>query len=381
MWEIICNRSVLFGKDKVLETASILKHRQLKKVFLITYDKKAEATGRITDLLAQQKIGFCVYDEVRGEPDLNVINHGVQVVLQEKCDAVLALGGGSVMDAGKAIAMLATNGGLAEDYQVGQKAITKPALFTLLIPTTAGTGSEATKVSVIYNNKTGAKKSIYSTYMIADSVILDPMLTVKLPKKITASTGMDALSHAIESYLSLNANPMTEMYGLKAIQLINRSLCKAVQDGDDVEARSNMLLASYLGGCSLHAGSGAAHIIGQPLGGQYKIPHGDACSIFLPIAMEENLDYCLPKYREIAKALDVECEDQDDRTAALKAIERVREIQVQAGAARKLSEFIYFSSLDMVYVYLTVSISTGHLKNNPRPVDEVFITQMIQKAF
>ena len=157
--------------------------------------------------MTEAGIEHVCYDKVAGEPDLHMINGGRDIFLDQHCDCTLALGGGSVIDTAKAIGMLAVNGGNVEDYQMNGKQVTAvPPLF-IAVPTTSGTGAEATKTSVVLNNYNGLKKSLYHTTMIADIVILDPSLTTGLPAKITAATGMDALSHAIESYVSLNASP------------------------------------------------------------------------------------------------------------------------------------------------------------------------------
>jgi alcohol dehydrogenase class IV len=380
MWDLFLNKNVLFGAGRIKETAGILQQQKVQKVFIVTYDGQAPVVLTLQGLLKDNDLGFTVYDAVKTEPDLHVINKGTHFLKIENCDAVLAVGGGSVLDAAKAIAMLATNGGLIEEYQMGQKTVVKPTLPVVVIPTTSGTGSEATKVSVIHNNYNGLKKSAYSNYMIAETVILDPEVTLSLPARLTASTGMDALSHAIESYVSLNANPMTEMWGLKAIELINRSLVKAVHEGNDAEARGDMMLASYLAGCALHAGIGIAHIIAQPLGGMFKIPHGDACSIFLPIAMEVNLEYSVKKYCKIAEALGINTTGLTEVGAARLGIKRIAEIRAQANAPQKLSEYVDCDSLSLDEVLVAIEKSTGHIKCNPRPVDRSLLAEVIKKA-
>lgn len=380
MWDLALNKSVLFGAGRVKETAAILKQEKAKKVFVVTYDAKAAVITALQTLLNDSGITYVVYDAVKTEPDLYVINNGTKLLLEEGCDAVLGVGGGSVLDAAKAIAMLATNGGLIEEYQMGQKTVEVSTLPVIAIPTTSGTGSEATKVSVIHNNYNGLKKSAYSTYMIAGTVIMDPEVTVSMPPRLTAATGMDALSHAVESYVSLNANTMTEMWGLTAIELINRSLSKVVQQGDDLEARSDMMLASYLAGCALHAGIGVDHIIAQPVGGMFKIPHGDACSIFLPIAMEVNLEYSPKKYRKIAEALGIDTRGLDDVAAGRLGIKRIEELRSQAGAPIKLSEYVDRKTFNMDDVLATIEKSTGHIKCNPRPVDNSLLMEVINKA-
>jgi len=381
MWEISLNRRVIFGKDKILVCPTILKDFNVKKVFILTYDLKAQGLLALTQKLQSENIGYILCDSVKAEPDLHVIDDAAELLKSEGCEGVIAIGGGSVMDAGKAIAMLAGNGGKIEEYQMQGKAITKPCLPLIVIPTTSGTGSEATKVSVIYNNNNGLKKSVYSPYMIADVVIFDPELTVKLPKKLTAATGMDALSHAIEAYVSLDATDVTEMYSLKALELINRSFINATNNGDNVTARGDMMLASYLAGCAITAGIGVAHIIAQPLGGLFKIPHGDACSIFLPISMETNLDYSLKKYRKIAEVLGVVNSDMDDRSAALAGIERVKEIRSLTNAPDTLRGFIDRNNFDMEETWKKIFAATGHIKCNPRPISKELICDIIEKSF
>ena len=223
-FEVVTNRRIIYGENKINEIAGILKWYGKKKVFFSTFSTEAEQFKRIAASLDEAGIGYVVYDKVVTEPDLHMINGGRETLSRGRPDRTMALGGGSVIDVTKTIGMLSVNGGNVEEYQMeGRQVTTAPPLF-IAIPTTSGTGAEATKTSVVYNNYNGLKKSLYHTTMIADIVILDPTLTVALPEKITVATGMDALSHAIESYVSLNASPMTEMYGLKAIELINKYL-------------------------------------------------------------------------------------------------------------------------------------------------------------
>ena len=190
---------------------------------------------------------------------------------------------------------------------------------------------------------------------------------------------MDALSHAIESYVSLNASPLTEMYGLKAIELINQSLKDACQNPGDLEARGNMMLGSYLGGLAITAGIGIAHIMAQPLGAMYKIPHGDACSIFLPGSMELNLDYAESRYANVAKALGVSKAGCTDRENALNAIRRVREIRRESNAPVSLAPYIT-ETPDMDFIIETVKKTTGHITCNPCPLTEQLMRDAFEKA-
>lgn len=375
MFEIVNNRQIIFGENKIQEIGGILKWYNKKKVFFATFSKEAQAARAIERLLEDAGIQYVVYDQVAGEPDLHMINGGRDLFVAEQCDCTLALGGGSVIDVAKAIGMLAVNGGNVEEYQMDGRQVTQvPPLF-LAVPTTSGTGAEATKVSVVFNNYNGLKKSLYHTTMIADIAILDPTLTVSLPEKITVATGMDALSHAIESYVSLNASPLSEMYGLKAMELINGNLEQAVAHPDNLEARGNMMLGSYLGGCAITAGIGIAHIMAQPLGAMFHIPHGDACSIFLPAAMELNLPYAAEKYARIAQALGVSDSALSPLDNGKKAIQRVRQLREAVHAPAHIAPYIQEMPSDQTLVD-TVKRTTGHITCNPRPLDEQLMLEI-----
>ncbi|MCC2876265.1 iron-containing alcohol dehydrogenase [Lachnoclostridium pacaense] len=379
MFEIVNNRQVIFGENKISDIPSLLKWYGCKKVFFATYSSSADSYHKIAGLLEEAGIGHVCYDQVAGEPDLHMINGGRDIFLAEGCDCTLALGGGSVIDTAKAIGMLAVNGGNVEDYQMNGKQVTAvPPLF-IAVPTTSGTGAEATKTSVVLNNYNGLKKSLYHTTMIADIVILDPTLTTGLPRHITAATGMDALSHAIESYVSLNASPLTEMYGLKAIELINKSLKDACDDPQNLKARGDMMLGSYLGGLAITAGIGIAHIMAQPLGAMYKIPHGDACSIFLPAAMELNMDHAEARYARIAEALGVAEPESTDRENARRAVARVRAIREEIEAPVCLAPYIK-ETPDMDFIIDTVKKTTGHITCNPCPLTEQLMKDAFEKA-
>ncbi len=373
-WEIVQNRRVIFGGGRLAELPGILSWYQKKKVFLAA-SKSVRSNGapvreELCRMLDEAGIGYYLYNKISGEPDLHVINKGRNLFLEHGCDCGVAVGGGSVIDATKAIGMLAVNGGLVEEYQMeGRQATTVPPLF-VAVPTTSGTGAEATKTSVVVNNYNGLKKSLYHNTMIAEITILDPDLTMDLPAKITSATGMDALSHAIESYVSLNATPITRMYGLKAIELIKDALPAVIENPGDAEARGQMMLASYMGGVAITAGIGIDHIMAQPLGGQYHIPHGDACSIFLPAAMELNLDYAAEAYADIAKAFGVYDAGKDTRENALAAIQAVRTLQDRTGSPKSLRPYIPGVLPSREELVDVVKRTTGHITCNPRPLTE-----------
>ena len=190
---------------------------------------------------------------------------------------------------------------------------------------------------------------------------------------------MDALSHAIESYVSLNASPMTEMYGLKAIELINKYFVTACKEPSNLEARGGMMIASYLGGCAITAGIGIAHIMAQPLGAMFHIPHGDACSIFLPASMELNLDYATSKYAKIAEVLGVYDVALSDRENAVAAIEKVKALRAEVGAPDHLAPYIKEPVSEEVLID-TVKRTTGHITCNPKPLNEALMLDAFKMA-
>ena len=384
MFEITHNRNVFVGEGAMAELGNMIKTTGTKKLFVLTYSKEVSPLKDVVNIAGTVDAGTYVCDIVQDEPTLDVVDELVQLISQENCDGVIALGGGSVLDAAKTAAMVATNGGTAEEYQMQGRPIAKPSLPLIMIPTTAGTGSEATKVAVICNQNLSLKKSIYSPHMIADAVILDPSVTAGLPAKVAAFTGIDALSHAIESYVSLNANDYTKMYSLKAVELIGRSLLAAVNDNGNVAPRGDMLLASYYAGCALHAGIGLAHILAQPLGGLYKIPHGEACSIFLPYAMEFNLEVCVKEYCQIGRALGLLLAD-DTLENAKCTIAKVKEIIAAVKTATSIGPFVKAAGVTMDDAQLDKTVefvtqATGHIKCNPRVVDAGVVRDVVGRA-
>lgn len=213
--------------------------------------------------------------------------------------------------------------------------------------------------------------------MIADTVILDPLMTVGLPESVTVSTGIDALSHAIESYVSLNATPYTEMFSMQAMRLVVKALKACVNNPHDVEARSDMALASYFGGCALNAGIGLDHIIAQPLGGITHIPHGVACAIFLPYAMEYNVEYATDKYCDIARVFGAE--GKNGLALAKEGIARVRAFLKDLNAPDSIRQYLP-ADFELEKAVDIVVGATGHIKCNPRPVDRTIIRNTISKV-
>lgn len=378
MIDFVVNRQLLIGENTVNEISSIFKWYQKKKAFLAVYSEEAECVTKIKDSLEKEGIEYIIYNAISSEPDLEVIDNGVEICTNEGCDVVIAVGGGSVIDASKTIAMIATNGGKTEDYQLNGKEVEKMPLLFVAVPTTAGTGAEATKVSVIYNKEKGWKKAIYHTSMIAQVAILDPMTTLGLPSKVTVATGMDAITHAIESYVSVFSNEVSKMYSLHALKLLSENIIKVYHNPEDIKARENMLLGSYFAGCAISAGTCLAHIVGQPMGAIHKIPHGDACSICLIPSMELNLEYALEEYVEIAKTLKVKTEGKENLEIAREGIEVLRKIAKEINAPSKLTDYVPIEKIDIEYILDNIEGSMGHIKTNPRPVSRELFKELIK---
>ena len=375
MFDVIQNRRVLFGNGKTALIPELFREVTDKKILILAFSETAKCVADIHSLVRDAGIEYILDTSLHSEPSTLDIDR--IAAKADGCGAVLAIGGGSVLDCAKAVAMLATNGGTVVDYQMNGKPIVNRTLPFFAVPTTSGTGSEASKVSVVYNPDNGLKKSFYSQYMIADTVILDPLMTVGLPESVTVSTGIDALSHAIESYVSLNATPYTEMFSMQAMRLVVKALKACVNDPHDVEARSDMALASYFGGCALNAGIGLDHIIAQPLGGITHIPHGVACAIFLPYAMEYNVEYATDKYCDIARVFGAEGENS--LALAKEGIARVRAFLKDLNAPDSIRQYLP-ADFELEKAVDIVVGATGHIKCNPRPVDRTIIRNTISKV-
>lgn len=269
---------------------------------------------------------------VPGEPTVELVREGAKLANQAGCDVVISLGGGSAIDAGKAIAAIATNGGEPLDFLevVGKgRALTAAPLPFIAVPTTAGTGSEVTRNAVLGSPEHGVKASLRSPLMLPRVAIVDPQLTLGLPPAITASTGLDALTQLVEPYVCLRANPITDALCLDGLRAVKRSLARACENGTDAAARAGMSYASLLGGLALaNAGLGVVHGFAAPVGGLFDAPHGAVCAAILPFGMAANIralrerepeSAALDRYGEIARLL-----TGDDAASAEDGAEWVR---------------------------------------------------------
>jgi alcohol dehydrogenase class IV len=276
------------------------------KVLLVTDGglAKTDMVDKVKKDILAEGLAVFVYDTVEENPTANNVNQGRDLILQEKIDVVVAIGGGSPMDAAKAMAVLSVHEGSIVEYEMGLKPLVKKGPPVIAIPTTAGTGSEATMGSVITDQSSHRKIDVVSPLMAPHMSLVDPLLTQSLPASLTGSTGMDALTHSVEGYTATLASPLTDAIHFKAIELLGASLLKAYQDGNDKSARSNVMMASMIAGIGFpNSGLGSVHGLSLPLGGHFNIPHGVANAIMLPYVMRFNIEACPQKFIDIAKAL------------------------------------------------------------------------------
>lgn len=289
-FEFATAAKIVFGPGTVREVAPAAKG--MGRRTLVVTGASPERLSRITGELEAAGVlgpGF----RVSGEPTVDLVRQGVSLAREGRCDIVVAAGGGSAIDAGKAVAAILANGGDPLDYLevIGKgRPLTRPSAPFIAVPTTAGTGSEVTRNAVLASPEHGVKASLRSAGMLPRLAVVDPELTYGLPPPLTASTGLDALTQLIEPYVSIRSNPMTDAICREGLQRVGRALPRAHRNGQDREAREDMSLASLFGGLALaNAGLGAVHGFAAPVGGMFDAPHGAVCAALLPHAMRVNL--------------------------------------------------------------------------------------------
>jgi len=375
-------RKIVFGNGSFQQLPEQIRELQAKRP-LIVLDKQLAATGmkdQVSELLKKSGMDGQIFDKVDPEPKISLADDGAKLALKAKCDLVVGIGGGSAMDVAKAIAVLAANKGKAVDY-LGLNKVPGPGLPKIMVPTTSGTGSEVTFTSVFVRPDLKKKEGMNSPFLFPDLALLDPLLTVSLPPGPTASTGIDALCHAIESYTSINASPMSELLSLEAIALIAENLRTAVHEGGNIAAREKMLLGSLYAGLGLaNAGVTAVHSLSYPLGGKYGIPHGLANTVLLPHVMSYNISGAQEKFVDIAEAMGEMVEGAPLREAAYLAVEAVNALVEDCGIQTNLED-LGISEDDfeeMAKIALTVA---RPLANNPRQVTLEDAVAIYEDAF
>jgi len=358
---------IVFGTGSFKKLAEQIRTLQ-GRCPLIVLDKNLAAAGfskTVTDVLDGSGLKLSFFEQAEPEPRLELADEGARAAMKGRCDLVVGIGGGSAMDLAKAVAAVAGNKGKAADY-LGLNKVPGPGLPTIMVPTTAGTGSEVTFTAVFVRRNLKKKEGMNSPFLYPNIALLDPELTLTLPPEPTATTGLDALCHAIESYTSIQASPMSEMVSLEAIRLISDHLRTCVHNGGNLEARAEMLLGSLYAGLGLaNAGVTAVHSLSYPLGGKYGVPHGLANTLLLPHVMAFNLPGNLEKFAVIAELMGEIVDDLPLREAAWQAVEAVNTLIEDCGVHKTLADLDIPQEAfpELAKTAMTVA---RPLQNNPR---------------
>ena len=323
----------LMGADCLKDAGDQVGELGFKKALIVT-DKVLGQIGivkKVTDVLDNKNIEYAIYDETKPNPTVKNVNDGLALLKEKECDFVISLGGGSAHDCAKGIALLATNGGEIKDYEGVDKS-KKPQLPMVGINTTAGTGSEMTLFAIITDEERHIKMALVDKHLTPIIAVNDPMLMLAMPKSLTAATGMDALTHAIEAYVSTSATPITDACAEKAIELISNYLMNAVENGQDVEARDMMAYAEYLAGMAFNNASlGYVHAMAHQLGGFYNLPHGVCNAILLPHVQEYNKATSASRLAKIAKIMGGNIEGLTDEQGADLCIDMIKSLSQTVG--------------------------------------------------
>jgi alcohol dehydrogenase len=333
-------KRIVFGVGAVEKIGSELQLLKGKKVLVVTDPGIIQAglLEPLTDSIKAAGLPFALFDGVEPDPRIEVVELCAEKARAEGVDCLVGYGGGSSLDIAKVASVRLTNPGAIEAL-FGIDLVPHPGVPVILVPTTAGTGSEVTPIAILSDTREKLKKGIVSPYLFPETALLDPRLTVGLPPSVTALTGMDALIHAIEAYTSVNAFDLTDHLAFRAMELIADNLRTAYARGEDLEARSKMLEGSLLAGIAFaNVGVTAVHAFAYPIGGEFHVAHGLANSIMLPAVMRFNLLGNLAKFADISQALGLETEGLSDKEAALEGLEAVEDLMADLNIPRRLRD-------------------------------------------
>jgi alcohol dehydrogenase class IV len=331
-----------------------------------------QAVARVEDAMRAAGVAVHLFN-VPVEPAIELYDEGIRLCRTQGCDLVVGIGGGSALDTAKAIALIAVHEGSVEDYQLGRRRFERRGLPMIAVPTTAGTGSEVSRVSVITNPRIGMKKSIGNPLLIPTLALLDPELTLSVPRGLTGSIGLDALSHAIESFVSLRSNPVTEALGYEAARLIVHSLPRAIRDPQDLEARESALWGSSLAGLAMNAGVGLAHILAQPISSATGLSHSAVITVLLPNVIEANAAYASTKFDRLASGIGDTTSSGDGAASIAAAVRQIRDLAnlparfSDLGATRE--QLMHACDLALEW--------QSHILTNPRPVDRALLVDVL----
>ena len=381
---IMLNETSYHGAGAIEEIANEAKAHDFKKAFVCSDPDliKFGVTKKVTDVLDKNGLAYEIYSDIKANPTIENVQHGVEAFKKSGADYLIAIGGGSSMDTSKAIGIIIANPEFEDVRSLEGVAPTKkPCVPIIAVPTTAGTAAEVTINYVITDVERKRKFVCVDPHDMPIIAIVDPDMMSSMPKGLTASTGMDALTHAIESYITPGAWVMSDMFELKAIEMIAQNLKAAVDNGKDVAAREAMSQAQYIAGMGFsNVGLGIVHSMAHPLGAFYDTPHGVANALLLPYVMEYNAESpAAPKYIHIAKAMGVDTTGMSEAEGVKAAIEAVKALSISINIPQKLHEInVKEEDIPALAVAAFNDVCTG---GNPRPTSVADIEALYRRAF
>ncbi len=370
---------IVFGNGCAAQCVDFLAQCGARSVLLVTSKSVRPQIALLVNALKKSGIEVPENKFVPAEPTLAFFENVLQIARLTNVDAVLAVGGGSVIDVAKLLAALVRGKqNVAEIF--GTNLLSARALPLVCLPTTAGTGAEVSPIAVLLDEADELKKGVVSPHLVPDAAFIDPLLTLAVPPAVTASTGLDALTHCIEGYANNFAHPVTDTYALRGVKLIAENLLRVVQNGQDTEARANVALGSVFGGlCLGPVGTAAIHALSYPLGGKFHIAHGVANALLAPAVLKFNVPAATARYAEIALVLGVERTGTDLQTAE-RGIVRLAELSRACGVPQRLSELNIPRAAIPGMAQAAIQV-TRLLKNNVRPVTEADAVRIYEETF
>lgn len=380
---IILNEMSYFGAGSRIVLADEIKKRGFKKAFIVTDNDlvKFGVAGQVTSILTNAGVPFHIFSDVKQNPTVKQVKAGGVEFASSGADVIVAIGGGSSIDTAKAIGIIATNPEFIDVVSLEGVANTKNKSIPIIaLPTTAGTAAEVTINYVITDEENVKKMVCVDPNDIPVLSIVDAELMLSMPRGLTAATGMDALTHAIEGYITKGAWEMSDMFELKAIEMISKHLPAVIENPSDVEAREGMATAQYIAGMGFsNVGLGLVHGMAHPLGAYFDIPHGVANALLLPVVMKYNATYCIDKYGDIAKAMGVKTFGYSKIEVAHAAVDAVKALAIKVGIPERLRDLnVPEDSLEKLALSAFNDVCTS---GNPRNVSLDEIIALYKKAF
>ena len=369
------------GVNCLTEVPKYIKENEFKKGLIVTDSVLVQIglVGKVTELLEKNDIGYVIYDGTKPNPTVKNVNDGLSLLKENECDFVISLGGGSPHDCAKGIALLATNGGDIKDYE-GVNKSKYPQLPLITINTTAGTASEMTIFSIITDEDRHIKMALVDKHMTPVMAVNDPMLMVAMPKSLTSATGMDALTHSIEAYVSTNATPITDACAEKSIELIAKYLKRAVENGNDIKARDMMAYAEFLAGMAFNNASlGYVHAMAHQLGGFYDLPHGVCNAVLLPHVQEFNAKVSAERLKKVASIMGIDVDEMTNEEGAKACIEAIKDLSKSIGIPSGLKELGAKEEDFVVLAENALKVACG--LTNPVVATHKDIVQIFKNAF